>query len=111
MDITKTQFNGREEYLAWRSAWRAAYAALTNQIRDIKFARHHSTVRLKTATEGVRARVAQIYSSDTVRRYGGADGACWELRGQARAMLFVRKASKIEAQRQYQERKAQTAVA
>lgn len=111
MNITKPTFNGREEYVVWRKIWREEYAALSLQIRDIKFARHHSSERLKLATEAVCARVAHIRNSATVKRYGSLDGALWVLRGQAREMMEVRKASKLEAQRQYTERKAQAQAA
>lgn len=120
MNITKPTFNGREEYVVWRKIWREEYKALSLQISAIKWARHQSPERIARAeaandrqevVAAVRARVAHIRNTAPVTRYGSLDGALWVLRGEAHEMMELRKASKVEAQRQYQERKAQAAAA
>lgn len=78
-DILKAGFTDRASYLTWRTAWKENYRQLTQDIRDAKKERKNPDASCRASAQ---------YS-------------CWRLRAQATAMLEQRKASKIEAQKQY----------
>lgn len=82
----KFVFDSKETYLEFRSAWRKEYANLSTYIRDTK----------REIREEARARqcVAQAQSRLT------------SLRDEARRFMAMRMASKAEARRQYEEKKA-----
>jgi hypothetical protein len=44
--MTEFNFNNRETYIAWRAEWRAAYKALTAQIRQTKKELHEAYATL-----------------------------------------------------------------
>lgn len=72
------QFNSKETYLAYRSEWKAEYKRLSKEIREERI-----QIRSQRGIESIQY---------------------WYLKGlreQATAMLEERKASKVEAQRQY----------
>jgi hypothetical protein len=73
------KFTNKETYLAYRSNWKSEYNELSKQIRAL---------RTETRESG-----HQITSSEFYELY--------KLREKATAMLEERKASKVEAQRQY----------
>ncbi len=74
-------FNGKEEYLAYRSEWKAEYKKISQIIRGLK---------------------REISEAQRNRQYAGASQAIlrkWRI--DATDMLEERKASKIRAQEQY----------
>jgi hypothetical protein len=99
---TNTQFTNKDEYLTYRANWRIQYKQLTRDIRDLKFCRAFP-----------HAKRFEDYAGKNVERYREIEkrlfnnpNTCveWKLiqyRAKATAMLEERKASKIEAQRQY----------
>ena len=77
----KFTFTNKETYLAYRSNWKATYNKLSQEIRALK-----------------------VSINETQREKGYAGSMQYQLlklRKQATAMIEERKASKIEAQRQY----------
>jgi hypothetical protein len=98
------KFINKEEYLTWRSQWRADYRALSKQIRDIKFARWSEDSR----RGGVKMSEVQLARYNQIAQpYIAKHGVFYPsyqleaLRAKATAMLEERKLSKQEAQRQY----------
>ena len=73
------KFNNKETYLDYRSNWKAEYNTLSNEIRELK--------------KQTRESCHHITWSEYL--------ALKRLKDKATAMLEERKASKIEAQRQY----------
>lgn len=81
----KFTFTNKEEYLAYRSAWKAEYKELSQTIRELK---------------------ANIRETQKNREYAGRmQYALIKERKAARTMLDDLKLSKMEAQRQYLEQK------
>lgn len=78
-------FTNKEEYLAYRSAWKAEYKELSKTIRELK-----ADIR-ETQKNRIHA--------------GGMQYTLIKERKAARSMLDDLKLSKIEAQRQYLEQK------
>lgn len=76
-------FNDRATYLAARLAWKAAYANLSQEIRDTK------------------ADIKESYKSGKYDRAGYSQAEKARLRIQAREMLEELAEAKVEAQRQY----------
>lgn len=100
MNTSKAQFNGREEYLAWRKQWRTDYAALSNEIRDVKFGKWFSNACQPT-TDAQKARFQHLHKH-YANQYGWwPQATLLKLKEKARLMLETRKESKVEAQRQY----------
>lgn len=83
-DILKNGFTDKPTYLAWRTAWKENYAALTADIRASKAGRKHPDAGIRSSSQ---------YQ-------------CWYQRRQATQMLEQRKQSKITAQQQYLASKA-----
>jgi hypothetical protein len=77
-------FTNKAEYLTWRSQWKAEYAALSNEIREVKKDRKSKDKHIQSC--------AQV--------------DCWRLRIKATKMLEERKKSKVLAQSQYLAAKA-----
>lgn len=79
--MTTFTFNSKETYLAYRSNWKANYKALSQQIREL-----NNDIKVTQREKG----------------YAGAmQYQKLKLRAQATAMIEERKASRVEAQRQY----------
>ena len=77
----KFTFTNKETYLAYRSEWKAEYKSLAKEIRTLK---------------------ADINETQRAKGYAGyMQYALLKKRATATAMLEERKASKVEAQRQY----------
>jgi hypothetical protein len=103
----KTQFTTKEEYLAYRSQWKAEYATLSQTIRDAKFCNWFE----KLGTNRRKNKILQKRYDSLGSYHGTTDYAITGLKGQATNMLKERKASKVEAQRQYLEQKQQLVAA
>lgn len=114
----KITFTSKETYLQWASEWKANYAALSQLIRDLKFARRFHQRSLKyhmlakdypPATRD-EARYLRLHATHAHKDYGWSVGAIMgqlhALRAKACGMLELRKESKVEAQRQYQAARA-----
>ena len=97
------KFNNKQEYLTWRSEWRANYRALSKQIRDIKFARWYAD----SVRGGVKMSEAQEERFKAIHKANATQwGFCpssflQNLKVKATAMLKERKASKIACQECY----------
>lgn len=105
----KPTFTNREQYLQWRSEWRARYAIISRDIHDLKLAIRASASgmgrdRWKSQREKILA---------TIKRFSGPGTnihhAIWKLKNEARQMLTWREESFVLAQEQYL--KAKQAVA
>jgi hypothetical protein len=109
----KITFTSKETYLQWASEWKANYAALSQTIRDLKFARRFHQRSLQywmLAKDYVpatpdEARYLKLHAAYAHKDYGWSVccimGQLHALRGKACCMLETRKESKAEAQRQY----------
>jgi hypothetical protein len=76
-----TSFNSKETYLAYRSEWKANYKNLSQEIRELR---------------------NEIKETQRAKGYTGSmQYTLFKLRAKATAMIEERKASKVEAQRQY----------
>ena len=93
----KFTFTNKETYLAYRSAWKANYKQLSQQIRDFKFAHwYQQPLRADRRIPALDARYEQIckqYKTNCFYTYG--------LKQKATSMLVELKLAKQEAQRQY----------
>jgi hypothetical protein len=78
-------FNGREEYVNWRIAWKEAYAKLSAEIKAHKKERTDANPAVRCIGQGYAA----------LKRVS------------AKHYMEVRKESKIDAQRQYLANKSQ----
>jgi hypothetical protein len=79
--MTTFTFTNKETYLAYRSEWKANYKNLSQEIRTLK---------------------ADIRETQQAKGYAGSmQYRLLKLRDEATAMIEERKASKVEAQRQY----------
>jgi len=98
------KFTSKDEYLRWRSEWKASYKTLTQQIRDIKYARWFEDSR----RNGVKMSAAQTQRYDAIAKAHKTqwgffpNAALKELRDKATAALAERRASKVAAQECYQ---------
>jgi hypothetical protein len=103
----KITFTTKETYLQWTSEWKAQYQALSNDIRDAKYARWYAdSARTPNGLKRLSAAQDARYDAIAKRlpdRWGMffANAALRRLRAEATALLELRKAAKIEAQRQY----------
>lgn len=109
----KITFTSKETYLQWAAEWKAQYAALSQLIRDLKFARRFHQRSLQywmLAKDYVpatpdEARYLKLHAAHAHKDYGWSVGAIMgqlhALRAKACAMIEMRKESKVEAQRQY----------
>jgi len=98
----KFTFNTKEEYLAYRSEWKAQYKELSQQIRDYKFCRWFTSVRNPDRiTPELEARFKKL-----VAKHGNKFYYVAPLQKKATAMLEELKEAKQEAQRQYLAAKA-----
>ena len=84
-------FTTKAEYIAWRTEWRANYAALSIQIREWKTKRKGKIAPLASS-----AKTYYCASEQSL-----AQCQCWILRKKAQQMLEDRKQSKVQAQSQY----------
>ena len=76
-----TSFNSKETYLAYRSEWKANYKTLSQEIHELR---------------------NEIKETQRAKGYAGSmQYTLIKLRAKATAMIEERKASKVEAQRQY----------
>jgi hypothetical protein len=100
------KFTNKDEYLRWRSEWKANYKTLIQQIRDVKFARWFEDSR----RGGVKMNAAQTQRYEAIAK---AHKTQWgffpnhvlkQLRDKATTMLAERATSKIAAQECYQAR-------
>lgn len=99
---TNTQFTNKDEYLTYRANWRIQYKQLIQQIRDYKFCRWFVSLKNPDRiTPALTERFEKLKA-----KYGSRFYYIEPLKAQATAMLEERKASKIEAQRQYLAAKA-----
>lgn len=90
----------KASYLAWRTQWRAEYAALSTLIRKMKWARWFLASTSKKS-EAQEARYKAL-AAKRARKYGfHPAGQCCELAATATNMLEIRKLSKARAQEQY----------
>ena len=79
--MTTFTFTNKETYMAYRSNWKATYKNLSQEIRTLK---------------------ADISETQRAKGYAGSmQYRLLKLRNEATAMIEERKASKVEAQRQY----------
>ena len=100
-------FNSKEEYLQYRTDWKRRYAALSQDIRDLKLCRK--------STESIKA-LGQVERYErTQKKFKNQFGffpqsLCVYYRAKATEMLLERKESKAESQRQYLAKKAEMTV-
>ena len=90
------KFSTKEEYLVYRSEWKAEYKTLSQQIRDFKFARWYQTLgESRKSPEGDARwlKISNQYKTNCFYVYG--------LKAKATGMLNELKIAKQEAQRQY----------
>lgn len=99
----KFKFTNKEEYLAYRSNWKAEYKELSQQIRDYKFCRWFVSLKNpKRITSELEERFKKL-----VAKHGNRFYYVYPLKQKATAMLAELKEAKQEAQRQYLATKAQ----
>jgi len=110
MNTNSITFTDKTSYLAWRAQWKADYAALSNTIRDMKWARWFAS-SVCDKSEAQQARFDAIKKAHTFPHGFYPAYVCRTLRAKATAMLEVRKESKIKAQEQYLAAKAQAVTA
>lgn len=115
----KFTFTNKEEYLAYRQAWKAEYKELSNTIRDIKWGRKfinktHSKAHLQTGTDSWNPNYRYIMDEELknneryqniLKKVNPYDFWNDKYKNIATQMLKDLKASKEEAQRQYLESK------
>lgn len=99
------KFNSKEEYLAYRSEWKAEYKQLSKDIRDIKFARNFPVARRFDIGANVR-RYWEIEKRLLDNPNTSAEWKLIDLRTKAYWMLEELKSAKIRAQEQYLAAKA-----
>jgi hypothetical protein len=93
----KLTFTNKQEYLAYRSNWKAQYKELSQQIRDYKFCRWF--VSLKNPAR-ITPELEEQFKK-IVAKHGNRAYYVYPLKRKATSMLQELKESKIEAQRQY----------
>ena len=92
---TNIKFTNKEEYLAYRSNWKAQYKELSQQIRDAKFCHWFHSLKREDRIKSAQAHYDSI-SSVACDWY-----SIYKMKKQATAMLEELKEAKVEAQRQY----------
>ena len=94
----KFAFTNKEEYLAYRSNWKAQYKELSQQIRDRKFCRWYGSLQLpERKTEAMQKRYDAL-----VKKEGFAYSSyVYPLKKKATLMLEELALAKQESQRQY----------
>jgi hypothetical protein len=121
--MTPLPFTDRESYIAWRAEWRAAYSALSLELRECKLLRKWIARRnghcarngiywfastaptLKTFMEPELATTCEtVLAIESRYKYGQPPIPA--LKERATKMLEQRKQSKIQAQQQYLAHKA-----
>ncbi len=114
-------FKTKDEYLVWRDNWRLAYRELSEAIRDHRhlsrsltsaMAKRHNRLtgqgEQKPGKDDAYLVDLDKKASDALTRLKKAVGNRWgEASCIATILLEIRKASKIEAERQYQAKKAE----
>ena len=107
----KFTFTNKETYLAYRSEWKANYKQLSQDIRDLKFCRAFPQANRFSDPGGKNV---ERYREIENRLFNNPNTCVeWKLaqaQAKATAMLEERKASKVEAQRQYWLSKGQMMV-
>ena len=101
----KFTFTNKEEYLAYRSNWKAEYKELSQKIRNAKFCKWYCSLGEARTTPELTARFQAIGH--------GTDWGYWsiyKMRQKATAMLEELKLAKVEANRQYLASKQTEAV-
>ena len=97
-------FTDKASYVAWRSTWRAAYAQLSQDIRDVKFAVRYSQIAHPRTAEN-DARFDAVAPKCCWKGQKGSFLPHWVLQGlkaDARSMLAQRADSKVHAQLLYE---------
>jgi hypothetical protein len=99
----KPTFETKEQYLAWRTEWRARYAELSKDIRALKLARRACASGLgRDRWTAQRPKIAATVKRFTDPKTGVFQWwTVWQLQEEARLMLEWRKAAKLRAQEQY----------
>lgn len=120
--MTTLPFNDRASYIAWRQQWKNDYAAISQEIRDVKLWRYWNA-RLATVNaslhynnpkkleaflpDNLRERVIAIRNAHKMANgYFWPEGDILHLKAKATEMLAQRKLSKQESQAQYVAQKA-----
>ena len=104
-------FNSKETYLAYRSAWKAEYKALSAEIRTLRQAARYyqrkefGHLALTEGEEGCLAAASKLRDAGSYQHWRQVRSA------RATEMLVELKEAKMEAQRQYLARKAAEAGA
>lgn len=94
---TKFTFTNKDEYLAYRHNWKVQYNQLSQQIRDYKFCNWFMSLRNPDRiTPELQEKFDKLKAKYSTRFY-----YVYSLKQKATEMLEERKASKVEAQRQY----------
>jgi hypothetical protein len=99
------EFKTKEEYLAYRSEWKAEYKQLSQDIRDLKFCRNFPQAnRFNNPANVKRYREIQkrLFNNVNTNVYWVLE----EKKRKATDMLEQLKEAKQEAQRQYLEKRA-----
>ncbi len=99
-------FNSKETYLAYRSAWKAAYKNLSTEIRLLRQADRYYQ---RKVFGHVALTVPEAACIATATKLGGAGSYLYQRqlrRTRATEMLAELKEAKLEAQHQYLARKA-----
>lgn len=101
-------FTTREEYLLWRTEWRARYSEISREIRELSLAVRAAESgpgreRWAPQRDRIMATIKRVCADQT------GQTALWSLlrvlsslRHEARQMLEWRKESKLRAQQQYE---------
>lgn len=105
-----TKFTTKQEYLTYRSNWKAQYKQLSQDIRDLKFCRAFPQANRFNDPKNV-----ERYREIEKRLFNNANTCVeWKLeqaRSKATQMLEELKEAKVEAQRQYLHAKGSLMVA
>jgi hypothetical protein len=104
----KFTFTNKEEYLAYRQAWKAEYKELSNTIRDIKWGRKFinkasNKAHLQTGSDSWNANCERYQT--ILKKVDRYDFWNDKHKKTATEMLKDLKLAKAEAQRQYLEQK------
>lgn len=97
-----TYFTNKETYLAYRSAWKAEYKQLSQDIRDLKFCRGFPQAK---RFENYAGKNVERYREIEKRLFNNVNTCVeWKLaeyRDKASAMMEDLKEAKVKAQEQY----------
>jgi len=102
--MTTFTFKTREEYLAYRAAWKANYKALSKDIRNLKNQRKEYIWEYRAKGDTASKRRTKIGNNPNYNASAGYD--VFELKYSATAMLEELAEAKIEAGKQREMRLA-----